>query len=236
MYTPIDRSNKRLGSFLGALVVLLSLGIAHAQILTLDFSANTGSVIDFYGTGESLPASFDFGPGTNGFQWNISSETGGTGSAIGLNGGITAGPFVYGPVTTPFPGLETATVLGPLGNLRIFDGTGYLTGTVSFMDITTLDSALGGLNTSLNIDLTHISYAGTNADLLALAANQPGTLDISFQFASPHDLNSLSTTSTTVQTSYSGSITEAIPEPSSWALALLCVGLFGYVRSRTARS
>jgi hypothetical protein len=190
--------------------------------LTLNFAANTGSSISFLGTNQM----FSFNPGTNGYQWNITSETGGS-SAVGLNGNITNGPFAYGPITSSGVGIfhvETATVLGPLGILQIFDGTGFLTGTVNFMDVTTFGQAIGALDASVDVNLTNIMYSGTNPDLLTLYNNQPATLDVSFQFLPGQTLTQLSTGPGPQSTSFSGTI-HVVPEPATLALASL--GGFG---------
>lgn len=106
---------------------------SHGQILTLNFGPNDGGNLQFNGSQNS----FNFNAGNNGYQWNITSETGGAGAgsdAVGLNGSVLNGPFLYGPITTTgsgFSQVQSATVLGPLGNLVINDGSGNLTGTVN---------------------------------------------------------------------------------------------------------
>jgi hypothetical protein len=187
--------------------------VAYAQPLTLNFAANTGSTINFAGTNNL----FNFAFGTNGFQWNITSETSGFTAATGLNGNFLNGPFNYGPITTN--GFQqTATVLGPLGNVRIYDGVGFLNGTVDFMDVSTFFNVVGILNAEVNINLTGVSYSGGNPDLQLLNSEQPGTLDLSFQFAPGLNLGQLSSGSGPFTTSYSGSIS-VVPEPSTLALA-----------------
>ena len=193
--------------------------------LTLNFAANTGATLQFNGASDS----FQFtSPAANGYQWHITSETGGS-SAIGLNGLFNNGPFVYGPITTTGSGItmvQKATVTGPLANLIINDGSGNLSGTVNLVDVETFaaSGSGGGMNANLTVNLTGVTYSGSNPDLLFLKAHQPGTLDLSFQFSPGKTLTQLSTGTGPYATSFSGSLI-VVPEPSALALA----GLGGLV-------
>jgi hypothetical protein len=207
---------KQLGTLALAFGLLACGSALYGQPVTLNFSANTGATIGFGGASHT----FNFNPGTNGFQWNVTSESGGS-SAIGLNGDILNGPFSYGAISSFNLGpiiYQTAAVSGPLGNLTIFDGSGNLTGSVNFMDVETFGPATGALNASVNVNLTGISYSGSNPDLLLLQAEQPAALDVSFQFVPGDTLTQLSTGTGPYTTSFSGSIS-VVPEPSTLALA-----------------
>jgi len=195
---------------------------SYGQPLALDFSANTGSTLRFNGASDS----FQFITATNGYQWHVTTETGGS-SALGLNGSFGSGPFSYGPITSTGSGLtlvQQATVTGPLANLMINDGSGNLTGTVNFISIATFATAGGGMNANLTVNLTGVTYSGSNPDLELLKAEQPGTLDLSFQFSPGETLSQLSTGTGPYLTSYSGSLS-VVPEPSTLALT----GLGGLV-------
>jgi len=195
---------------------------SYGQPLALDFSANTGATLQFNGASDS----FQFTTATNGYQWHITTETGGS-SAVGLNGSFLNGPFSYGPITSTGSGLtlvQQATVTSPLANLVISDGTGNLTGIVSFIDIATFATSGGGMNANLTVNLTGVTYSGSNPDLELLKAEQPGTVDLSFQFSPGKTLTQLSTGTGPYTTSYSGSLS-VVPEPSTLALA----GLGGLV-------
>jgi hypothetical protein len=200
-----------------ALALLLTCLNASASSLILNFGPTTGSSIQFNGSQNT----FQFNPGNNGYQWYITSETGG-GSALGLNGSVLNGPFNYGPITISGSGpsqVQSATVLGPLGSLVINNGPlDNLTGTVNWINIATF-FGIGGLNADVNVNLSNVSYSGSNPDLQALKANQPGILDVSFQFAPGETLTQLSTGTGPYTTSFSGTITTAVPEPASIALA-----------------
>ena len=211
----------------GALFCIMP-AIAHASpSLTLDFAANPGSTIQFNGSPTGGP-SFQFNDGTNGYQFNVTGEQGGS-SALGLNGLVSNGPFFYGPVTSlgDFFNTQYATVTGPLGDLVISDGTGDLTGTVNFIQVSTYGGIFGGfgaLNGDLVVNVTNISYYGTNADLQTLVANQPGAMDVSFTFGSPETLTQLSTAPTPITTSYSASLTVVPVSDSSASLTMLVFG------------
>jgi hypothetical protein len=213
-----------------AALALLSSSAAHAQI-TLDFVANKGATLQFNGATKSSLPSFQFDSDTDGYQFNITDEQGGTGVALGLDGSIIpslGSVFTYGPITTyhvtPTIEVQTAPVT-PTGTISISDGgTHDLTGTVNFGTITTVSSG-GGLNTTdLDVNLTDLSYSGTNVDLKELVADQPGVLDISFQFGHAEDLTALSELTTSLMTSFSGTI-EEVPEPSTWAMLIGGMGV-----------
>lgn len=180
--------------------------------LTLNFAANTGSSIQFNGSASS----FNFNTGNNGYQWSVTDEVGGS-SAIGLNASVNNGPFLYGPITTA-GSVQYATVLGPLGNLVMNSPSGDLTGTVNWIDIATFGLGGGTINATLDVNVSNIHYSGSNQDLQYLVANQPGSMDVSFQFASSKTLTELSEGTGPYLTSYSGSLS-VVPEPSTLALA-----------------
>jgi hypothetical protein len=200
---------------------------SHAQAtLDLNLSPLTGSQIVFSGSSFNFSAAspgIGIGPGGSvPDQWSISSEGGSanTGSAMNHVGGFAGGPFAYGPIT--ISGIsQDASVLNP-GTLYIADGSGYLQGSVQFIDISTVGSVGGLINSQVLINLMNVIYTGSNPDLQFLTANQPGTVDLSFQFASGGlTLTGLSD-GNVHSTSYSGSISAvAVPEPSSLAMSAL---------------
>ena len=194
---------------------------SHGQ-LTLDFAANTGANVEFFGSSSE----FNFVSGNNGYQWNVTDEVGGS-SAVGLDASVLGGPFSYGPITFAGSGafqVQYATVLGPLGTLVMNDGSADLTGTVNWIDVATYGSGAGALNASLDVNVSNIQYSGSNPDLQTLVADQPGSMDVSFQFPTSMTLAQLSSGTGPYSTSFSGSIS-VVPEPSMLALA----GLGGLV-------
>jgi len=147
------------------------------------------------------------------------------GSAVGLLGLFNNGPFHYGAITTVINGLhidESATVTGPLAALVIQDGSGNLTGNVNWVQIATDDFG-GSINAALTVNLTGLTYAGSNPDLVTLAANGPGALNLTFQFSPGMTLADLTTGSGPYQTSYSGSLStsQSVPDKTSAGILLL---------------
>jgi hypothetical protein len=224
---------------ISTLVVLsaLSLSVQHSPASSVIFSMNYASIpnstIQFNGTASS----FQFNAANTGDEWTIGNTSSGTGSAIGLLGAFSSGPFSYGAIaTTSVPGfgtIEAATVLGPLGGLSINDGGGYfLTGTVNWVQLETINS-IGGLNANLNVNVTGLNYLGSNPDLLTLLAGGSGAMNLTFQFSPGKTLTDLTTGSGPYQTTYSGSIsTTVVPEPSQTALLGLGLTALVIVRLR----
>lgn len=207
----------------------LSAGASYAQ-LTLNFASTPGSTIQFNGASSSFQFNASALGSDLGTEWQIGSQNGGTGTAaIGLFGGVSNGPFTYGPITTLLmPGLtyESADVLGPLGNLYINDGLGYLlTGNVSWVQVATYNYA-GAINAALTINLSGLTYSGLNPDLSTLVADSPGSMNLTFQFSPGRTLADLTTGSGPYDTSYSGSLSvpPPVPEPSSVTYMLLGMG------------
>ncbi|MGA2243513.1 MAG: hypothetical protein ABSH48_00830 [Verrucomicrobiota bacterium] len=205
-----------------------STNLGRAQGVTLNFASNPGGFIEFGGSSDS----FQFVSAPNGYQWSITSEEGGS-SSIGLLGLINNGPFTYGPITSSFGGMvQSADVLGPLGQLVISSPSGNLTATINWEDVTTYLNAVGVFNASLDINVTGITYTGTNPDLQLLTAKQPGVLDLSFQFNPGESLTQLSSGAGGYDTSFSGSVA-VVPEPATVTLSILGgLGLLGLLRRR----
>jgi hypothetical protein len=202
---------------------------SHAQ-LSLNFASTPGSTIQFNGTNNTFQFNSSIIPGPlSGSQWQIGSESGGVGSAVGLLGVVNNSPFSYGPISSPFPGLQIATVIGPLGALAISDGVGnFLTGTVAWIELDSYVYA-GGINPQLVVNLTGLAYGGSNPDLQTLVADSPASMDLTFQFAPGMTLSALSTGSGPYDTSYSGSLS-AVPEPATVGCFLLGLSVLACAR------
>ncbi len=217
------------GKLLSVVGVALASSLLTVQgQLTFNFSSTSGSTIQFNGTGSS----FQFNP-LAGPQWQIGSEDGGTGSAVGLLGTFGNSPFSYGPITTELvPGLtyEFANVTGPLGAVSINDGVGYtLTGSVDWIQVSTANYS-GAINGQLDVNVSNLSYSGSNPDLLTLFANAPASMNLSFQFSPGKTLSQLSAGTGPYKTSFSGSLA-VVPEPTTTASLLLGLGvLIGFLR------
>jgi len=203
----------------------LSAVTGYAQ-LSLNFASTPGATIQFNGTNSTFQFNSSTLFGYAGSQWQIGSESGGTGSALELFGVVTTNTFSYGPISTTIVGpytFQTATVIGPFGGLNINDGLGnLLTGDVNWVDVETVNFA-GGINASLTVNVTDLAYAGSNPDLETLVAEGPGSMDLTFQFSPGMMLPRLTSGSGPYSTSFSGSIS-VVPEPTTVGCFLLGLG------------
>lgn len=143
-----------------------------------------------------------------------------TGADNDLTGWITGVPWVINPasLTSATGGgltYEQASVAGG-GQLNIFDGVNTLTGNLTWLEIHLFSDGQGGLADSLAVNLSGLTYTGANADLLALAADGSGNLNLTFQFSGvAPTMGSLFEGN--ISASFSGAISAA-PEPSTVAL------------------
>jgi len=203
--------------------------------LRLDFSSVVGGGITFNPTDVTPPAngvgtfSFEHGilPGQTTSAFQITGHTGNTTPGVGAQGllGDITGTYNVGPITTSGNTQDAVVVAGAgaTHQFTITDAGGFVfTADVAWISIRT--TGVGGLiNADGQVNLTNITYGGTNADLLQLyneSRPNNGVATISFQLASDSSLTTLFTTNTTpTTTSFSGSIS-AVPEPSQLALLL----------------
>lgn len=168
-----------------------------------------------------------------------------TGADLGLTGWITGAPWAVnmGSLNSTTVGSITyqqAPVAGG-GQLNIFDGVNTLIANLVWNQIHTLSDGQGGVATSTDVNLTGISYTGLNANLLALAGNKSGNLNLTFQFSgtSPNLSSLFGAGAGTTTASYSGSISSAtvqsVPEPSTVVAGLLLLLPFGVSTVRILR-
>ena len=206
-------------AYISALLTLtLTTAMVHGAEI-FNFSDMVGGTIQFNGTASS----FEFNPNTN--QWSIISESGGTGSATGLEGTFTGGPWSYGAITSS-SGVQTATVNPGPATLTINDGAGYLaTANVAWVNVTTYQGA-GFLNVGAIVNLSNLAYSGANVDLMSFFSAPAGVLTLSFQYNPAMTLSQLTAGSGPYLTSFSGSLTP-VPEPGVLAICGLGFALLG---------
>ncbi|MBI5197008.1 MAG: PEP-CTERM sorting domain-containing protein [Nitrospirae bacterium] len=218
--------NVGLAILIGLLYVSSS---AYATPLSLNYSSEGNAEVQFTGTGDT----FTFVDDTvSGKDFQLGSVTNGTGDldTVGLLGNIS-GTFTIGAISTPLPGYETASVSGA-GTLSIVDESSVVfTGDLVWVNIYTLGTG-GTINAGGTVNLTNISYSGSNTDLLAfMTGSQSGIASATFQFVPAQSLTALTTDGSTNSTTHSGSI--AVPEPMSLLLlgsGLLVLGALGRKR------
>jgi hypothetical protein len=196
--------------------------------ITLDFSSTTDSEINFTPSGFSFINTVSSANPT----LHIDSSTG-AGDSVGDLGSITGGPFVITSISG-----STATVTGT-GTLSIDDGHGHdLTGTVTWNTIGQIGT-FNGLNVNGLLNLSTITYSGSQLDLQTLASYKTGVQTVGFSFAIPTPPGPPSLAQLQAggyNTSFSGQIfasTSVLPEPTTviaGALLLLPFGL-GALRS-----
>jgi hypothetical protein len=87
----------------------------------------------------------------------------------------------------------------------------------------------GGVNAAATVNISGMTYTGANPDLIALVnqASGSGSVNLSFQFATPGTLSFLTSGTGPYGTSYSGSMTAVIPEPATIIAGALLLLPFG---------
>jgi VPDSG-CTERM motif len=192
-----------------AMAALVGFGAANVTAGPIDYSSTTGSKINFNGSG-----GFSFSPALDSFVID-------DGTAAGLLGDM-GGTYSIGIVSPDGSGFS-APVTGS-GSFVIHDGATPLTGTLSWVDIFQRGTG-GDLNTLGVINLTGVSYAGSNPDLLALLSS--GDIDtLTFQFVPAVSLAALKGPSTH-STSFSGTIATVPDGGTTVGLLGLALGVCG---------
>jgi len=197
---------------------VLSAGLLtqRASAITIDFSSIGGASVEF------LNGNFYFNNNAaNGYSLNVTLSNG-NGDSIG-NLGAISGVFSIGAVSISGT-TESAPVTGS-GVMSIFDGSATLTGTVVWNMISTTGTG-STLNVNGVLNLTSITYAGGGSDLGALAAAGSAYEVITLQFVPAKTLTTLANATSPLTTSFSGSITTAVPD-GGMTIALLGLALLG---------
>jgi hypothetical protein len=210
----------------------LGLGLALAATVAwgsslkaneIDYSNLANTSINFNGTG-----GFSF---SNVANQNIKITGSTTGQSIGLDGEIT-GNYQIGAIST-FGTTSVANVTGT-GSLIIYDGANTLTATLTWDDI--VQTGTGStINDNGVVNLSSITYAGTDADLVNLQNALGAVNTLTFSFTPAKTLSSLTTAP--ASTSFAGSISTvapSVPDNASTAF-LLGLGALGIVLGAVAQ-
>lgn len=239
---------KRIGFLLAMALGASTWGSARAELISFGLGVSDNAGINFNGNN----GQFTF---TSGTDFTITSvggtllQSGAASKDEGMKVSIL-GTFQIGSISNPAPGYQTASVT-TVGSpnpaeLIITDKNGVqFTASLSLDSIDTV-GATGGINSSLQVNLTNMSYSGTNQDLLSLLGIGSAALDLSFSFSSASDnLTYLTTSGTTTSTDSNGG-TESLagtivadPAPAPASCILMLTGGFlsglGFLRRRIFR-
>jgi hypothetical protein len=203
-----------------ALLLVGLLGSAPLRAINLDFGSSPGATLAFAddGTFSFVDSSTGIYSGTD-FVINLSSSgRTGSNSAVGLLGNL-GGTFTIGAISS---GVATVTGSGPLS---ITDGANLFAGSVQWLQIHQTSTS-GNLNLSGVVNVTGITYGGSNQDLMELAAPGSASAVLSFSFASPgYSLTQLATTPVT--TSYNGDLHAGRSVPDGGTTLLILGGALG---------
>jgi hypothetical protein len=185
-------------------------------------------------------------PAKNGFDFNITSCSNcvtalGNGSFYGHidDPNNNTSFWQMGTINSLGGGTEEAKVTGT-GRFRINDGSGTCVGGCDFSGDLTWDDIFSigsgdGFNMNALVNVTNLSYAGTNADLLALLAAVSGKTTVSFTFASPMSLTALKAAGASTLDAYSGQYTPT-PEPNFYALLAMGLALAVWINRREKKA
>lgn len=208
---------------------VLSAATSQATI-TLGFASLPDQFIQFSGSTFSLtPQSGSVATP----QFFINADTGGNGSALGLNGWINGSPWTIGAITTVAPGVETAPVTSGNGTLNIWDGSVALTGDIQWISLSSA-FASGNVNQNATVNISNLAYSGGNSDLQQLiAGGTNGIITLSYTWTSPTSLSQL-VAGPTIVDNYTGNLT-TVPEPSTVVAGALLLLPFGAGAFRSLR-
>ncbi len=213
--------------FAAAAACALALSAQHTDAITIDYASTTGATINFDGTGSDT-FSFTNTPLLS-TDLKVTDVVGGSsvpllGSAVGDMGDVS-GTFKIGTITSAGP-IQTASVTGT-GTMVISDGIKNLSGQIIWDSIASVGTG-GTLNVNGVLNLTGVTYTGSQTDLKTLAAAGNGYEALTFQFVPGLSLTQLTTDGKSNSTSFSGTITTATAVPDNGpTLAFLGSALLG---------
>lgn len=221
----------KIKAFIAAAAVVVGVatsGFASAAMYKWEGASDVGASIDFVGA----PSNLVTFPNIGAFDFVVTRSD--DSSLDGLKGHITTGGFNVGMITIT-GGLQVAPVTGT-GTVSIFDGLDTLTADLQFDEISSFNNSVG-LSFSTLVNLTNVSYSGSNAGLLAVLNSIDPALSIAATFVPNRPLTDLLTNNPgTITTSYALAFSgHPVPEPSTVALLTVGLGLVGFSVTRARR-
>jgi hypothetical protein len=228
---------------LAVAAVLPFAGAAQAQELTFDIANIVGSSIVFDGINDVI----NFSTGSSNPVAPMFVITGASGidsgSLIGLQGYFTTTGYSVSNIVS-YGGYELADV-GGTGKMTIIASDGVLTADLTFMDVQSQGRFLN-LPFTTTVNMTNIDYTGSSnkgLDRMEQSAVTGGpdsspSFAISSQFPRSTSLSQLFSKQGLTTASYSGSFYSAapIPEPSTYAMLAVGLGMVGFSLARSRRA
>ena len=221
----------KLQSFVATAAVAIGLaaaGPSSAAVYTFTGANDVGAGISFLGD----PARTISFPNLGTWDFVITSSSDGV--LPGLKGNISGGPaFTVGPVVV-FGPLQTASVSG-VGSFSIFDGVDTLTADVTFDEIISIGTSVG-LSFSTSVNLSNVSYSGSNAGVLSVLNTIDPSITIAATFNPGKSLTQLMAKGSENSASYAIAFAgQPVPEPSTLALLTVGLGMVGFSLARVRR-
>jgi hypothetical protein len=192
-----------------------------AQSDELELTSPMGTAVNFLAGGQ-----FDITPSSGSFQ--VAGSSLGN-EANGLLASIT-GTWTIGTITTLVPGqFYTAPVTGS-GTMSIDDGSGHsLTGNLTWVEIAQSGPA-NVLDVGKTVNLTDLSYAGSNPVLRTLAGQGSVIDELAFTFQGVGiplpSLEAGGESATLLVASNLSAPISAVPEPGTMALGVVGGAMF----------
>jgi hypothetical protein len=220
--------------------------IAGVALLAVKSEASFTSFANFgqvnpnrivFSSGGTTTGTFNFtlpttDPTATSGQWQIVTKTGGFDSSILNLYGSVLSPLGYSYGITTLPGFSESANVSGAGTLEISDASGsLLKGTVKWLTLTSL-GVNEALNTMLSVNITGLTYGGSNVGLQQLLnqGNASGA-GITVTFSSGGDLYALASGGGSFP--FTGTI--AVPEPATMVAGALLLLPFGASTIRFVR-
>ena len=180
--------------FLATLVLPL-----QAKGIQIEFSSVVRSQLRITGANDQ----FEFIDGDNGRDFRVTFVSSGSGSAVNLQGNI-GGHSRIGAITNSSFSQLAPVIEEQVSLFSIDDGSSHsLSGRIDWDSIRT-SGAIAALNPFGTLNLSNLTYSGSNLDLAELAAFGSAQISLGFTALPKKTLTQLTADSSVFKSSYSG--------------------------------